>query len=247
MSNIEVIDAKSATPISATASEPIYNHAAQNNEGEIIESAFESLVILEAPDSIEAEAIRGLRTRIMAQHVREGRRALAICSPTEDTGSSFVAANLATAMAQIGVKTLVVDANLRTPKIAEMFRLDQNATGLSDYLASPDLGIDGILQGTALPFLSVITAGRLRPDPQELLSGARFKGFMDQLLREFDLTILDTTATSRCTDAQRVATVAGYSLIVARKHKSYVKDVATLVSLLRADRSNVIGTVLNDF
>jgi protein-tyrosine kinase len=247
VSEIEPIDVKSATPISATGSEPTYNSVVTSTEGEVIDSAFESLVILESPDSIEAEAIRGLRTRIMAQHVREGRRALAICSPTEDTGSSFVAANLATAMAQIGVKTLVVDANLRTPKIANMFRLDENAAGLSDYLADPDLAVDGILQETALPFLSVITAGSLRSDPQELLAGGRFKAFMDQLLREFELTILDTTATSRCTDAQRVATVAGYSLIVARKHKSHVKDVATLVKLLRADRSNVVGTVLNDF
>jgi protein-tyrosine kinase len=247
MSEIEPIDVKSATPISATGSEPIYNGVTTSAEGEVIESAFESLVILESPDSIEAEAIRGLRTRIMAQHVREGRRALAICSPTEDTGSSFVAANLATAMAQIGVKTLVVDANLRMPKIANMFRLDDNALGLADYLADPDLAVDSIVQETALPFLSVITAGSLRTDPQELLAGSRFKTFMDQLLREFELTILDTTATSRCTDAQRVATVAGYSLIVARKHKSHVKDVATLVKLLRADRSNVVGTVLNDF
>lgn len=247
MNDIKPIDVKSAIPISAAGSEPSYDSPGRESDGEVIESAFESLVILESPDSIEAEAIRGLRTRIMAQHVREGRRALAICSPTEDTGSSFVAANLATAMAQIGVKTLVVDANLRTPKIANMLRLDENAAGLGDYLADPDLGIDSVLQETALPFLSVITAGSLRPDPQELLAAARFKSFMDQLLREFELTILDTTATSRCTDAQRVATVAGYSLIVARKHKSHVKDVATLVSLLRADRSNVVGTVLNDF
>jgi protein-tyrosine kinase len=247
VSEIDPIDVKSAAPISAASSEPVYNRAETPTEGEVIESAFESLVILESPDSIEAEAIRGLRTRIMAQHVREGRRALAICSATEDTGSSFVAANLATAMAQIGVKTLVVDANLRTPKIANMFRLEDDAVGLSDYLADPDLAVDGILQETALPFLSVITAGSLRPDPQELLAGGRFKTFMDQLLREFELTILDTTATSRCTDAQRVATVAGYSLIVARKHKSHVKDVATLVRLLRADRSTVVGTVLNDF
>jgi protein-tyrosine kinase len=247
VSEVDPIDVKSAMPISATGSEPVYNSAALSAEGEVIESAFESLVILESPDSIEAEAIRGLRTRIMAQHVREGRRALAICSATEDTGSSFVAANLATAMAQIGVKTLVVDANLRAPKIANMFRLDDDAVGLADYLADPDLAVDSILQETALPFLSVITAGSLRTDPQELLAGARFKTFMDQLLREFELTILDTSATSRCTDAQRVATVAGYSLIVARKHKSHVKDVATLVKLLRADRSNVVGTVLNDF
>lgn len=247
MSEMGSIDATPSAPISATGSEPIYNHSETNADGDIIDSVFESLVILESPDSIEAEAIRGLRTRIMAQHVREGRRALAVCTPTEDTGSSFVAANLATAMAQIGVKTLIVDANLRAPKIAELFRLDESSAGLSDYLADPDLAIESVVQDTALPYLSVITAGGLRPDPQELLSGTRFKSFMDQLLREFELTILDTTPTSRCTDAQRVATVAGYSLIVARKHKSHVKDVATLVSLLRADRSTVVGTVLNDF
>lgn len=221
-------------------------------DGEPLDSAdsetpFESIVILDAPDSIEAEAIRGLRTRIMAQHVREGRRALAICSATQDTGSSFVAANLATAMAQIGVKTVVVDANLRTPQIAEMFRLPVGGVGLGDYLADFDVSIDAILRPTALPFLSVVTAGTLQANPQELLASTRFKLFMDQLLREFELTILDTTATSGCTDAQRVATVAGYSLIVARKHKSHVKDVATLVKLLRADRSTVVGTVLNDF
>jgi protein-tyrosine kinase len=66
-------------------------------------------------------------------------------------------------------------------------------------------------------------------------------------MREFDLTIFDTTATNSCTDAQRVATVSGYSLVVARKHKSHVKDVATLSGLLRADRSVVVGTVLNDY
>ena len=84
-------------------------------------------------------------------------------------------------------------------------------------------------------------------NPQELLAGMRFKNFVDQLLREFDLTIFDTTATNTCTDAQRVATVSGYSLVVARKHKSHVKDVTTLANLLRADRSMVVGTVLNDF
>ncbi len=208
---------------------------------------FETIVILEAPESIEAEAIRGLRTRIMAQHVREGRRALAICSATEDTGRSFVAANLATAMAQIGVKTAIVDANLRTPRIADLFRLDADRLGLGDYLADLDVSVDAIIRPTALPFLSVVTAGSLQTNPQELLAGGRFKNFMDLLLREFDLTILDTTAASGCTDAQRVATVAGYSLVVARKHKSHVKDIGTLVNLLRADKSKVVGTVLNDF
>ncbi len=205
------------------------------------------LVILSDPDCIESEGIRGMRTRIMAQHVREGRRALAICSPTEDTGCSFVAANLAASLAQIGVKTVVVDADLRTPGLTGFFGDGGGPVGLGDYLADADVSIDQIVRNTSLPDLSIITAGTLHSNPQELLSSARFKSLVDLLLREFDFTIFDTTPTNSCTDAQRVGTVAGYCMVVARKHRTHVKDVSTLVSLLRADRATVIGTVLNNF
>jgi protein-tyrosine kinase len=205
------------------------------------------LVILSDPDCIEAEGIRGMRTRIMAQHVREGRRALAICSPTENTGCSFVAANLAASLAQIGVKTVVVDADLRNPGLTSFFGDGGGPVGLGDYLADANVSIDQIVRNTSLPDLSIITAGTLHPNPQELLSSARFKSLVDLLLREFDFTIFDTTPTNSCTDAQRVGTVAGYCLVVARKHQSHVKDVSTLVGLLRADRATVIGTVLNNF
>jgi protein-tyrosine kinase len=219
----------------------------RNQTSETGNPRFRSLVVLTEPDCIEAEAVRGLRTRIMAQHVREGRRALAICAATQNAGCTFVAANLATAMAQIGVKTAIVDADLRSPEIARIFGLDADKPGLGDYLSNADTGLDTVIQPMSLPNLSVVTAGKSQANPQELLAGARFKLFVDQLLREFDLTIFDTTATNTCTDAQRVATVSGYSLVVARKHKSHVKDVATLSGLLRADRSVVVGTVLNDF
>lgn len=205
-----------------------------------------SLVVLQAT-GIEAEAIRALRTRIMAQHVSEGRRSLAICSPAVDSGCTFVAANLAAAVSQIGVKTVLVDADLREPRATDLFGIPQDGLGLSDYLAHSSVRLQNIVQGEVLPHLSVISAGAPPPNPQELLAGSRFRALVDQLLREYDLTILDTTPANTCTDAQRVATVAGYSLIVARKHKTYVGDVATLAKLLRADRSVVVGTVLTDF
>ena len=226
---------------------PEIREPANVRDGDEVAPRFRSLLIMTEPECIESEAVRGLRTRIMAQHVREGRRALAICAATENAGCSFVAANLAVAMAQIGVKTVLVDADLRTPGVAAMFGLDESHAGLGDYLADSDQGIDAVIQPMSLPCLSVVTAGAAQSNPQELLAGMRFKNFVDQLLREFDLTIFDTTATNTCTDAQRVATVSGYSLVVARKHKSHVKDVTTLANLLRADRSMVVGTVLNDF
>jgi capsular exopolysaccharide synthesis family protein len=209
--------------------------------------ARDTIVVLRDPESIEAEAIRGLRTRIMAQHVREGRRALALCSPSADTGCTFVATNLAAATAQIGIKTVLVDADLRSPAVDRFLSTPAGTKGLGEFLSGEVASLDDVLQATSLPSLSVVTAGAVKSNPQELLASSRFKTFVDHLLREFDLTIFDTTATNGCTDAQRVATVCGYSLIVARKHQTHMKDVSTLAGLLRADRSTVVGTVLNDF
>ncbi|WP_213980514.1 CpsD/CapB family tyrosine-protein kinase [Sphingomonas sp. dw_22] len=203
-------------------------------------------LVLADPSGIEAEAIRGLRTRIVARHIREGRRALAICGPSAGVGCTFIAINLATALAQIGIRTALVDANLRDPAIGGAFNLDDQ-TGLTDYLSDPTTPIDTVIHKTRLPNLSIIPAGRLLNNPQELLSSEHFRDFTGQLLREFDITIFDTTASNSCTDAQRVANVVGYSLIVARKDSSYINDVATLGNLLRADRANVIGCVLNGY
>jgi len=204
-------------------------------------------MVLRSPNGMEAETIRALRTRLVAQHVQEGRRSIAICTPAAGSGCTFVATNLATAISQIGIKTVLVDADLRTPTVLDEFGVDANRPGLADYLRSPDMSIDDILIEDLLPNLSVVPSGKIGPNPQELLSGPRFPVLIDSLLREYDLTILDTTPANSCTDAQRVANVATYSLIVGRKHKSFVNDVRTLAELLRADRSVVIGTVLSDF
>lgn len=206
-----------------------------------------ALIVLTNPSCIEAEAIRGLRTRIMAQHVREGRRALAICAPSAEADTPFVTANLGAAVAQIGVKTAIIDANLRAPSLGSFFGLDPDLPGLADYLGASAPQIDYVIRTEVIPNLAIIPAGSMVANPQELLGSTRFPMLVNQLLREFDLTIFDTAPAHNCTDAQRVATVAGYSLIVARKHDSFMNDISTLSRMLRADRSVIIGSVLNDY
>lgn len=199
------------------------------------------------PHAIEAEAIRALRTRIIAQHVREGRRALALCTPSAGSGCSYVAANLAAALAQVDIKVALVDCDLRNPSVGPQFGIAADHTGLADYLDDDMIQLDQIICESRVPGLAVIPAGYAAPNSQELLSGHRFRYLVSRLMREYELTLFDTTPANSCTDAQRVGTVAGYSLIVARKHQSYVNDAATLAKLLRADRSVVVGAVLNDY
>ena len=204
-------------------------------------------MMIHTPHSIEAEAIRALRTRLAAQHLREGRRSLAVCSAAADSGCTYVALNLAVSMAQAGVRTALVDANLRDPMIADLCGLPLQMPGLSDYLASDSMSVEEVVDAGLMQNLSVVGAGDTPPNPQELLSGARFRTFVDQLLREYDLTIFDTAPANTCSDGQKVATMAGFSLIVSRKNKTYLDDVKTLAKQLRADRSVVVGSILNDF
>ena len=207
---------------------------------------FHSVVVVSRPASIAAEAVRALRTRIMAQHVQVGRRALAICGATPDSGCTFTAANLAVSLAQIGVRTALVDADLRNPSLSALLGVDPRP-GLADYLSDPRMEVGDVIGEPIVPCLSYVAAGSHAHSPQELLATTRFAHFAGHLLRDNQITIFDTTAANGCTDAQRVATVAGYSLLVARKNSSYVADLATLAKLLRADGSNVVGSVLVDF
>jgi capsular exopolysaccharide synthesis family protein len=206
-----------------------------------------ALAVITSPSSIMAEAVRALRTRIMAQHVQIGRRALAVCGATPGVGCSFIAANLAVSLAQIGVRTALVDADLRQPSLSKLLGVHHQGPGLSEFLSDPDVYIQDLVEEPLLPCLSFIPAGSLPARPQELLASARFAALASHLLREHQVTIFDTTPANGCTDAQRVATVAGYSLVVARKNNSYVDDLATLAKLLRADGSRVVGSVLVDF
>lgn len=205
------------------------------------------LLVISEPTSSKSEAMRLLRTQIIAQHIKRGRRALAVVAPVDGVGCSFIVANLATALSQVGIKTLLIDANMREPRIEQFFGIDAQAPGLSTYLSLQAARPERVVHANVLPSLSVITAGPPVSRPQELLSGSRFRDGVNILLREYDIALFDTPAASSSADALTVAAAAGYALIVARRDQTFVRDVATLAGQLAAARSSVIGSVLNEF
>ena len=219
-------------------------HALLQEPGSYALSA--DLVALENQVDAEGEAFRALRTHIMARHVGEGRRALAVCAATTGVGCSFVAANLAVALSQIGVKTLLIDANLRAPGIEQYFRPAGSLPGLQQCLSSRSASFGDWIQPEVLPDLSILFSGGRASNPQELLASERFTDLMNFSLRDYDMTVLDTPPASSCSDAHRVSTVAGYSVVVARRNASLVNDVKILVSQLELNHARVIGTVMTE-
>ena len=106
--------------------------------------------------------------------------------------------------------------------------------------------VDACIEADILPSLSVLFSTGRATNAQELLASNRFEALMHFCLREYDATIIDTPPANTCSDARRVSTVVGYSLIVTRRNKSLVNDVKILTEQLRGDHAEVIGSVLNE-
>jgi len=194
----------------------------------------------------EAEAIRTIRTHITARHIKDGRRGIAVCAPSAESGCTFTAVNLALALSQVGTATLLIDCDMRSPSVERFIRPRTASTGLSDYIASEDMSASDCIHSEVLPNLSILYAGGASDNAQELLAAERFRQLIDRCLRDYEFTIIDTPPTNACADARRIGSIIGYMLIVARANVTLLNDVSTLAQRLQEDGTRVVGTVLNE-
>jgi protein-tyrosine kinase len=204
-------------------------------------------VMVSDPDGAAAESIRALRTSIQSQHLRAGRRALTICGPAPEVGCTFIAVNLAIALSQIGIKTLLVDGDLRNPSIHTYFDPSLSGAGLYECLKSPSALVADYTNEDVLPKLDVLMAGEPDSTAHELLSSDHFSEIVNVCVRDYDITIIDTPPANSCADGLRIGTVTGFSLVVTRKNRTLVSDVRVLIDQLKKERVQTIGTVLNSY
>jgi protein-tyrosine kinase len=197
------------------------------------------------PYSDQAEAMRGIRSRLLLNWLSpasEIGKALAIVSPSRGEGRSWVTANLAVLFAQLGERTLIIDADLRRPSQHALFGLP-NQTGLSGVIAGL-AGLEAIQQLPDFPDLAVLPAGVIPPNPQELLSRHEFGVLLQRLRHSFDVIVIDTPALSEVADAETVSARAGSALFVARRNKSKVGLLDHYCSLLQRSSVALAGSVM---
>ena len=169
---------------------------------------------------------------------------LAIISPGVAEGRSFIAANLAIVFSQLGERTLLIDANLRAPRQHDLFRLGHSA-GLSGMLAGRAIA-EAVVRVPSLLGLSVLPAGVVPPNPQELLGRPAFIDTLQSISRDFDVIIIDTPAGEKYADAQTISVRAGAALMLSRNNRTSLKDVAQLSHSIQQSGATVIGSILND-
>lgn len=196
-----------------------------------------------------AECFRAARTSILFHEGdRAGLKSLVVTSPSPGEGKSTIACNLAIAMAETGRRTLLVDADLRKPKLHEIFGFS-SGRGLSDLLHPGEplarVQLHNFLRETSIPGLGLLPSGAMNSEGPALLHAERTEQLLRRLEREFDFVVLDTPPLLPVSDARILVRFAGAAVVVLRLNESTREQARLAVDQLLADRGRLLGVVLN--
>lgn len=195
------------------------------------------------PESAEVEALRSLRSELLLRYFNQApHKTLAVVGADDGAGIARTAANLAIVFSQLGLRTLLVDANLRDPQLNNLFGIGNRHPGLSDLLAGR--AHSQPIEISPLRSLWLFHAGTQAPNPQELLASKMYRERMDELTAQFDVTLINTAPMTRVRDAQLVAAHSGAALMVVRQHESRMKDIEQACRGLASVGVRVLGVAL---
>jgi receptor protein-tyrosine kinase len=204
------------------------------------------LVAAYAPFDRRVEAFRAVRSQLMLRWFNPdlGMKHLAIVSPFRSEGRSYFAANLAVVFSQLGQRTLLIDADMRHPRQHKIFNLE-NQAGLSTLLAGRAES-NLIERIVSLCDLSILPAGPIPPNPQELLGRPLFQKIIADVADAYDVIILDTPSTEASSDAQTIASRAGGAFLVTRLHHTPLASIRLLAERFASTGAPLVGAVVND-
>ena len=203
------------------------------------------LITATTPFSAISETFRSVRSQLIRRFAQDGeRRALAVVSADAGDGKTFVAANLAIAFSQLGRRTLLIDGDMRSPRLHKVFGID-NSRGLSSIL-SGRLSARVLTPVTDLPSLFVLPVGAAPPNPLELLESPAFGLLIRELLGKFDHVIIDSPSAVTGADAGVIAARSGAFVSVARQGRTRMDSMFELVHSLRDSSTLSLGFILNE-
>jgi polysaccharide biosynthesis transport protein len=190
-----------------------------------------------------AEAFRTLRTNVLFSSADEGSRVLVVTSTGPGEGKTTVATNLAIGFAQAGQRVLLIDADMRRPRVHDVFGIRQEP-GLSNLMVGNAKASQSVHK-TAVPGLWVLAAGHIPPNPAELIGSQRFRDFLNSLKDHFDLILVDSPPVMAVTDAAIAANVANGVVFVVGAEMTSRHAARAAVEHLAQGRAHFVGAVLN--
>lgn len=197
-----------------------------------------------APTSPFAEAFRNLRTSLLLATPDHPPRVILVTSCEPVDGKSVISLNLATVLTQLGRRVLLIDGDLRRPRLHRSLSLD-NARGVSSFLTG-NADLDDLFSETVVPGLKIITSGPVPPNPSELLGSPALGTFIDRLIAMgFDHIVIDSPPTVQVADSVLLATKADATILVTRSGATPRDSLTKAASRMRNGRVRLAGVVLN--
>lgn len=192
--------------------------------------------------SVFQETYRGIRTNLQFINPDSPIHTLLITSPSANEGKTTVALNLAITLSQLGLNTLILDADMRRPTVYKCLGI--HGESLAKYLVSGG-NIQSYILPTEIENLSAIIVKKTPPNPAELLGSNKMKNLLSELRKKFDFIIIDTPPLLSCTDAAVLASSIDGVLIVARSHKTHRDALRQARDVMERVRAKIAGVVLN--
>jgi succinoglycan biosynthesis transport protein ExoP len=208
-----------------------------------VKKATDILVVEMDPRSPAAEAYRQIRTNLQFTSVDKPPRTLLVTSANLGEGKTTVAINLAVAFAQSGKRVLLVDTDMRRPMLHSLLKL-KDGKGLSNMIVRGRED-EQYICGTLIPNLRVMTAGRLPPNPAELLGSERMRVVMAWLKQQADYVVFDSPPVLAVTDSVILSRMVDTTLFVTSMGQTHFPDLETAVSKLQAVDAPIAGVIIN--
>lgn len=201
------------------------------------------MIVHTAPRSQVAEAVRAIRTNLLFMSVEKEVRTLLITSPNPREGKTTMTVNLAIALAQGGKRVVVVDTDLRRPRLHRIFDTE-NRAGASTVLIG-ESALDDVILRTSVEGLSIVTSGPIPPNPSELLHAGGFTEMLDALSDRFDVVICDSPPVNFVTDASVIAAQVDGAVLVVHANKTTRDELRMARRRLQEVGARLFGCVFN--
>lgn len=200
------------------------------------------LIVQDDPHSVRAEAFRTLRTNLQFLDAGPGAKSFVVTSSIPSEGKTTTAANLAIALADSGAQVVLIDADLRRPKVASYMGIE-GAVGLTDVLINR-AELSDALQPWGRGNLVVLPAGTIPPNPSELLGSRAMSSLLRSLESEFDIVLLDLPPLLPVTDAALVSKLTTGALLVVAAGRTHKGELLGAIRALENVGANVAGVIL---